>query len=207
MKLQFLNYQLSIEKIPGKKKQNTASGKLRPYKIFNYLLFFIGLACYAIGIYFIWQTNNSARLPQKSYTVSKKQIVKSPTPVRIIIPDLKIDLPIYPAKIVRGEWELTAKGANYLISSPVPGDAGNSVIYAHNWTRLFGPLLDAKAGERVVIEYADKSKKIFVIQKLFEVPYNQMSVLAQTKDRRITLYTCTGFLDSKRLIAVASLEQ
>jgi LPXTG-site transpeptidase (sortase) family protein len=168
------------------------------------LLIILGVVCYAIGIYLIWERNNPNRLAL-GYEESYKDADTSNLPVRIIIKDVGIDLPIYPAKTNNGKWETTSKGASYLVSSPIPGEVGNSVIYAHDWVSLFGPLKNARPGNMVEIEYADKTKKDFVVGSTAVVPYNKSDILSSTEDRRITLYTCTGFFDSERFVAVALL--
>jgi LPXTG-site transpeptidase (sortase) family protein len=170
-------------------------------------LIILGIVCYIVGIFFVWERNNPNRLAFKSYVGNYKNVRVANAPTRIIIRDLGIDLPLYPAKMTNNEWQTTIQGASYLISSPIPGEIGNSIIYAHDWASLFGPLLNARRGGKVEIEFTDKTRKTFVIEKTVVVPNNQTDVLAPTKDRRITLYTCTGFLDSQRFVAVAILEK
>lgn len=170
-------------------------------------LIIFGLGCYIFGAFLIWERNNPNRLAFKSYSGNYKSVRVSNPPTRIIIKDLGIDLPIYPAKMINNEWQTTTQGASYIISSPIPGDTGNSIIYGHDWASLFGPLLNARRGGKVEIEFADKTRKIFVIENTLVVPGNELDILAPTKDRRITLYTCTGFWDSQRMVAIATLEQ
>lgn len=176
-------------------------------KLFARLLIIFGLICYGIAVFLIWERNNPNRLAFKNYSGNFRNVKVANPPIRIIISDLGIDLPIYPAKVVNNQWETTTQGVSYLTSSPIPGEIGNSVIYGHDWVSLFGPLLNARTGERVEIEFSDKTRKTFVIAKTSVVPYNQTDILASTDDRRITLYTCTGFLDSQRMVAVATLEK
>lgn len=169
------------------------------------LFILLGIAGFILASYLIWERNNPNRLAFKNYVGNYKNVKASNPPTRIIIRDLSIDIPIYPAKVVTDQWETTSQGASYLLSSPIPGARGNSIIYAHDWVSLFGPLLSAKAGQKVEIQYEDKSKKIFTIQSTSVVPSDRASILAPTDDKRITLYTCTGFLDSQRMVAVATL--
>ncbi len=171
------------------------------------LLIIFGVVCYAFGIYLIWERNNPNRLAFAGYEENYKGVVGGQNfPVRIIIRNLNIDLPIFPAGIQNGKWDITNKGASYLLSSPIPGEVGNSIIYAHDWVSLFGPLENAHQGDIMEVEYKDKTKKIFVVKSTLIVPYSQPSVLDSTEDRRITLYTCTGFFDSQRFVVVALLK-
>jgi len=126
-------------------------------------------------------------------------------PVRVIIPSLKIDNGIYPAKIDKGKWETTQKGISYLLSSPVPGENGNSILYGHNFPSVLGNLTKIKPGEKIEIIMSNGEKRKFIVQFTSIVDSSQTHILSQTNDNRITLYTCTGFLDSKRFVATAIL--
>lgn len=170
------------------------------------LLIIFGLSCYIFGIYLIWERNDPNRLRFKNYMGNYKNVPLSNPPVRILIRDLNIDLPVYPAKVVNNQWETTTMGASYLLSSPLPGVRGNSIIYAHDWASLFGPLVNIKRENKVEIDFEDKTKKFFIIKNTSVVSPDQSDILKNFGDTRLTLYTCTGFLDSKRFVAVATLQ-
>src|SRR5438876_6516812 len=127
------------------------------------LLMILGVVFYALSIYLIWERNNPNRLAL-SYEKNYNYVNTSNPPVRIIIKDVGINLPVYPAETNNGKLETTSKGASYIVSSPVPGEIGNSIIYAHDWVSLFGPLLNVHPGNIVEIEYADKTKKDFIVE-------------------------------------------
>ena len=134
-----------------------------------------------------------------------KPKIKKNLPVRLIIKNLNIDLPIFSAKVIGQNWQTTSLGVSWLDISPHPGEIGNSIMYGHNWTNLLGNLIYAKPGQEIEIKYSDGKSKIFFIDKTAEVSPNDVSVLAQTKDQRVTIYTCIGFLDEKRLVIVAKM--
>jgi len=92
-----------------------------------------------------------------------------------------------------------------LLDSPIPGRIGNSIFYGHNWTSLLGNLVNAKPGQEISIAFGSGEIERFKISYVQVVKPSQTDILNQTNDRRITLYTCTGFLDSKRLVVVANL--
>jgi len=69
-----------------------------------------------------------------------------------------------------------------------------------------GNLEKAKSGQVIEIEFKNGEKKHFLIQRLATVWPDQKSVLYPSEDKRITLYTCTGFLDSKRFVVVATTQ-
>ena len=128
-------------------------------------------------------------------------------PVEIIIPDIAIDLPVFPAIYANDTFTTTTQGASYITSSPTPGQPGNSIIYAHNWKTLFGNLVHVKKGEKVVISFADKTRETFTITATTVVPASQVSILNQTNDTRLTLFTCTNFMDADRFVVTALAEK
>lgn len=177
-------------------------------KLLAQLLIFTGFILYALAGYFIWLRNDPSRLAFQKYSaVAPANIEKKSLPTRIVIKDLHIDLPVLPAKITNNVWQTTANGVSYLTSSPLPGTKGNSIIYGHNWNSLFGNLVNSHPGEKVEIDYADGSKKTFTIAYTSVVTPDTASILAASKDKRITMYTCTGWFDSKRFVAVAVLDK
>ncbi len=168
------------------------------------VLLTLGFLLIFFGGYLVLQRYSPKTLEFKDLKVNR--VVSSDVvPVRIIIPSLKIDNGIYPAKINNGKWEVTTKGISYLLSSPVPGGSGNSILYGHNWPSILGNLSKIKPREKIEIVMSNGQKKVFIVQFTSVVDPSQTHILSQTNDNRITLYTCTGFLDSKRFVATAIL--
>lgn len=174
------------------------------------LLKFVGILCLMYALLLLVQRYSPYRLQFDQFSPSKetkqvltaKQLIKYPK--RLIIKRINLDLPIFPAKIENNRWETTEKGVSHLISSPLPGEKGNSIVYGHNWSNLLGPLPEVKVNDLIEIEFADKKTKQFIVQYIVEVTPDQTHVLSPTVDHRLTLYTCSGFLDSKRLVIVAT---
>ncbi|MCY7362987.1 MAG: sortase [Ignavibacteria bacterium] len=127
------------------------------------------------------------------------------SPVRIIIPGLNIDDSIYGAQINNKNWQSTTNGISYLSSSPIPGEKGNSNLYGHNWKSILGNLVKIKPGDKIKIVMNNGETREFEVEFTSVVDSSQTYILSQTKDNRITLYTCTGFLDRKRFVATATL--
>jgi len=163
-----------------------------------------GLLLLFFGAYLVFQRYSPKTLEFKDLKTTQA-LNSNITPVRIIIPSVKIDNGVYKAKINNGQWETTDKGISYLVSSPIPGEKGNSILYGHNWESLLGKLTGVKPGEKIDIIMSNGEKKIFTIQFTSVVDPNETHILSQTKDNRLTIYTCAGFLDSKRFVATATL--
>ncbi len=139
----------------------------------------------------------------KSFLVKKKEDKSKNPPVRIIIPDIDINLPVKEAKIVNGYWEVFSDSAGFGMGSAYPDEVGNQVIFAHAKKGLFLPLKSAKIGQTVIILTKDKWYQ-YKILEIKEVLPSQIEVISPTSESRLTLYTCSGFSDNKRLIVVAN---
>lgn len=171
------------------------------------LFILAGILFYAFGLYNIYLRENPGKLSFDYLAVAQKQAPKEKNlPTKVTINAVGIDLPIYETGMKGNEPATIENGASYFNQSPLPGEKGNSIIYAHNWNNLFGPLVSVKPGDEVNVTYADGSTKKFEIEYVSVVAPSESTIVAPSKDVRITLYTCTGFLDSKRFVAVAVLK-
>lgn len=154
----------------------------------------------------LWQRVNPQRL---SFEVEVEAVKPSEAgdfqdrPVVLIIEDLGINLAVFPSRIEGNKWQASTKGVSHLESSSVPGEKGNSILYGHNWPNLLGPLRAARPGQKIKFLYSNGETREFEIKYTKEVYPYETSVLAQTEDSIITLYTCSGFLDSKRFVVTA----
>lgn len=169
------------------------------------LFLIFGCVCFIVSGYLIWLRFSPTNLSFNTDTFATKSIhtIGSPTPVILGIADLGIKVPIVPELMENGKWVATTKGASYLVNTPIPGESGNSILYGHNWSNLLGRLPLAKPGQEITIQFDDGTVKTFVIAFTTIVTPAQTHILNQTKDARLTLYTCTGFLDSKRFVVTA----
>lgn len=169
----------------------------------------LGVSLIIFASFLVFQRNNPNRIAfaqKESIATEEKEINESLLPVILRISSLDIDLPIYESEIKDKKWEVSNKGVSFLKSSVLPGDKGNSILYGHNWTNLLGNLTKIKTGEVIEIVFSDNTKKEFVVTLIQEVDPDDISILNNTNDNRVTIYTCSGFLDSKRFVVVALLK-
>lgn len=160
---------------------------------------------------------------------SNEEVKSGNIPARIILPNLSIDLKVKPARVVNGFWEVFPDMAGWGEGSGIPDKPGNQVIFAHAREGLFLPLKEVKRGMRVYVltegmldlsqlpeplagafkeEIQEEilrssswySYEIVDIKEVY--PY-ETEVIEPTEDEVLTLYTCSGFSDSKRLIVIA----
>jgi len=136
-------------------------------------------------------------LEEKKATAKAQQ-----SPNRIVIPSLNINLPVKEAKIVSGFWEVFPDSAGFGLGSAYPDETGNTVIFAHARQGLFLPLKEIKTGESVLVLTADAWYS-YTVAEIKEVLPSQTEVIGPTDSSILTLYTCSGYADSKRLIVTA----
>jgi len=181
-------------------------------KILSNLFIVLGIFLFIFGGYLVWERNapqrisfDSPPLEQKGSLVDAK-VLPEGKPVRIKMPSIHKELAIIPSRIVDNRWESTKKGVSYLETSPIPGEVGNSILWGHNYPNLLKDLTKVEVGDEITIVFENGGEKIFIVHFTQEVGPNQSSILNPTEDNRITLYTCSGFLDSKRFVVTALLK-
>ena len=118
--------------------------------------------------------------------------------------DLGIDLEVKEASINNGIWEISETTASFLNSSAKPGEGGNIVIYGHNKKDILGKLIgNIKTGMEIQIFSQNGTFFRYETIEIKTVTPNEIGVVLPTDYEILTLYTCTGLLDSKRLIIKA----
>jgi LPXTG-site transpeptidase (sortase) family protein len=172
----------------------------------------LGLALFVLGFLLIFvkppvkptDADTFANEPVTIEGLIKDQDETLHLPTKIIIPNLNIDLTVKKARVIGGYWEVLPDAANWGEGSGLPGRQGNVVIFAHAREGLFLPLKEIKEGMKI---YVLTSKEWFnyEVKEIKEVLPDQTDVISPTEDQTLTLYTCSGFADSKRMIVVAKI--
>lgn len=139
----------------------------------------------------------------ESLTEKRSQTNNGNQPVRIIIPKLSVDLAVKKAPVVNGYWQVFEDVAGWGEgSAQASDDSGNQVIFAHAREGLFLSLRNIENDQLIYILTDNKWYKYKVVEIKQVLPSNT-EVIAATEDKTLTLYTCSGFADRKRLIVVA----
>lgn len=124
-------------------------------------------------------------------------------PVIIDIDYLNIHLPIEPALVDNNQWEVSQNGVSYLANSAGVGEPANLVLYAHNKRNRFGSLPWIKIGTEIILTDSNGFKYSYTVNSTRTVKPDETSVIIPHGYEELTLYTCTGLLDSKRFIVTA----
>lgn len=130
-------------------------------------------------------------------------IVVSNYPTRLIIPSIYLDLRVKPARIINGVWETDNDSVNYGLGSALPGIVGNSVFFAHARAGLFLPLININQNDPISVQTKDGQWVTYFVVEKKEVRPDKIEVIGPTPDKTLTLFTCSGFAESKRLIIIA----
>jgi LPXTG-site transpeptidase (sortase) family protein len=123
-------------------------------------------------------------------------------PNKILIPKIGIDITVKPARVINGYWEVFKDTAGFGLGSAYPDEVGNQVIFAHARDGLFINLKEVSLGDLIYI-FTDNSWYTYKVIEIKEVYPDKTDVINPTKSSILTLYTCSGFQDSKRLIVTA----
>jgi LPXTG-site transpeptidase (sortase) family protein len=135
--------------------------------------------------------------PVPAATASPTATPTPPIPdgYRIKIPRLAIDLPIAKGDLERDavRQETPDNFALHLPGSAIPGDRGNSYIYAHARRGMFLTLWSARQGDEVLVVTPDARELRYVISEVhWRVEPTDVSWAAPTSSERLTLQTSTG---------------
>ncbi len=138
--------------------------------------------------------------PQASVPASPTAATKLP-PTVIKIPILGLNIPVQAAVVRGNQWDMYDHTVAWLSTSAVPGE-GNVILYAHNRKGLFRDLYLLKPGDNILVQQQNKWLTYIVNESRSVKDSDVNSVLSQ--NNRLTLFTCEGSWDQKRLVIYAS---
>ncbi len=118
-----------------------------------------------------------------------------PSGYRIIVPRLRIDLPIAEGDVQRdvGDEDTPEGYAFHLPGTALPGENGNTFLYAHARRGMFLALWSALPGDEVDIQGPDGRLRTYVVSDVLpRVVATDVSSTLPTGRERLTLQTSTG---------------
>jgi LPXTG-site transpeptidase (sortase) family protein len=123
-------------------------------------------------------------------------------PEFIEIPNI-LKLPIVEARKNEGVWGISPLSANHVSQSGVPGNNGNIIIYGHNTAAVFGKLQSVKRGDEISLRTANGIMHKYMVVNTQDVDVFQIDLLQPTLTETLTIYTCSGWFDSRRFVVRA----
>lgn len=165
----------------------------------NYLLI-IGILL--ISIFSMWRYHQARILSFNSKEISRVNS-SGIKPMHIKSYPVGVDIDVKETVINDGVWAINPNYASYLISSAGISGNGNIIIYGHNKDKIMGPIRWIKKDAIIEILGSDNKTYKYKVVKTDVVSPDDLNYIKPTDKETLTLYTCTGFLDSKRFIVVA----
>lgn len=118
-----------------------------------------------------------------------------PEGFRIQIPRLGIDLPIQEGDLKRDvDDQRTPEGyAFHLPGTAIPGQSGNTFLYAHARRQMFLALWNARPGDEVIVRVPDGGVLEYVVRDVLpRVAPTDLSATQSRSTEQLTLQTSTG---------------
>ncbi|MDZ4209943.1 MAG: sortase, partial [Candidatus Curtissbacteria bacterium] len=125
---------------------------------------------------------------------------ESSQPTYITIPSVSINLPVSPGQIVDNQWTLYDTRVSWLSTSQTPGK-GNVILYGHNRVNILANLEKVTIGSEISVKTKEK-KYTYIISEKRKVTPEDIDAILSPKDQ-LTIYTCNGNFDEKRLVVIA----
>jgi len=120
-------------------------------------------------------------------------------PTEIKIPKISLDIAISPSVLKGNDWQVYDDRVAWLSTSSLLGQ-GNTILYAHERPGLFLDLYKLKTGDEVDI--FDGKWHIYQVKESHIVNPGDINAVFSDKNH-ITMYTCQGSFDQKRLVVYA----
>lgn len=192
------------KKLRKKKLQKELSPK-------NYLYFLVSCALILAGSAVLLYNAISQLPPSLKIKAQEPQAGESANrqihkPTKIYIPKMKRILAVSDGYYIDKRWIVSETGVSYYSDSAIPGH-GNSVLYGHNRQGLLGGLWRVESGDYIYLILANGHFVKYQVSEEKEIKPIQVEILAKTADSRLTLYTCSGFLDTARFVVIANQVQ
>jgi|SRR3989344_350100 len=154
------------------------------------------------------QTKAVGGLPYKTSLESGNNNRKDiPSDNRVVIPKIALDEQIWqgssPKLLNKGVWARPA--------TSTPPDGSNTVLTGHRFTydgpATFYSLDKVVKGDKIVLYWQGKEYD-YTVTETKVVPPEAIEIEKATKDKQLTVYTCTPLWSAKnRLVVVAKLDE
>jgi len=128
--------------------------------------------------------------------------VRPTLPQRVKIGEV-VDAPVEWGVIAKGDWTISPDSITYLTTSARPGERGNIILYGHNKKKILAGLHNVVLGDLMEITSENGKTYAYLVSSIQTVDPDAVSLLETDGKEMVTIYTCTGFLDSKRLVVQA----
>lgn len=166
----------------------------------------LGVGLSLLGVSGVHQTWRDRSLRLRAAEVN--ELVVDPGRTRAAAPQhifiqWRVDTDITPATLQNGKWSIDPLTATYLVQAAHPGEGGNTVIYGHNTREILGNIRVLVPGEKITLTTDDGVAHQYEVEWTKEVAPTDVSAVQPTDHEALTLFTCSGLLDSMRFVVRA----
>ncbi|MFC1649503.1 sortase [Patescibacteria group bacterium] len=123
-------------------------------------------------------------------------------PERVHVPSVNINVEVGVGNYNQDNetWNVSENIANFATITDLPNTTGgNTVIYGHNSSNIFKHLDDINIDDKAVL-YTDNGHVFeYRLAEIVELDPTDVSILEPTEHPRLTLLTCKGLLNEKRV--------
>jgi LPXTG-site transpeptidase (sortase) family protein len=172
-------------------------------RVVSWFFLTLSIICFILSTYLLWLRTVPHTVSAHPILQADQSTQESSLPYSILLSPQGSPLPIVPMAVQNNILPTSDRGVAYLQTSPLPGNRGNSIFYGHNWPNLLGPLHTVKKGQIITIVMTDGRHLRFVVTTITTVAPGNTESIEQTEDSRVTIFTCSGFFDEKRLVVTA----
>jgi LPXTG-site transpeptidase (sortase) family protein len=130
-------------------------------------------------------------------------------PTHISIERIGLSVDVEPGyyDAVQQTWTASDTKAQFATNTPQPNEtAGNTFIYGHNRSHIFGNLHNARIGDEAVVTTSGKTYT-YKLAKFKDVSPTDASLFSYKGKPVLTLQTCSGAWDQYRRLFVFDLEK
>lgn len=171
--------------------------------VFSILLILLGVALigYATSKNFDFniQQPNNPTTQQPVTTRPQFSKIKS-----INIPKISRNLVVEDGYFENGRWVVSDSGVSFYTDSSLPEAGGNTVLYGHNKAAILGGLVGLKKGDRIELGLESGELRNYEVFETKTIKPSDVTILSNSSTTMLTLYTCSGFLDSSRFVVLAN---
>lgn len=146
---------------------------------------------------------NLFKIQQKNLEPSTQPELSWPT--KIVISKINLAVPVAPGGIINGDWILSYDWAQYLPTSGKPGEGFNTIIYAHRLPNLFANLNELSPGDRIEVIDGGGHTFFYKVYATESIDPKETIKLFSPVPNNLTLFTCDGWWDQKRLVVKAKM--
>ncbi len=170
-------------------------------------LIVVGIILIAGGIFSLVRYQTLS-LPLSKSSGNFSEVLASTTPSLpkfVSIPKSKIYVQVAVGGYKYGKWIIDDNYALYLPNSGKLGEGGNTILYAHSRESLFGNLKKASIGDLVILGDANGKLYSYKVYSMEYIKPHQTEKINTGKNDTVTLFTCDGWFDEKRLVVKAEI--